>query len=200
MDVRHGQQPDVVVIPVSPGFERDTPEVDAVGNADRRAAEYLRIIGEGDDAVDVTGHAAAEHAVDAQFELPHRGRLREFGVVRVGRDFKRDPHAEFFDLAQPVDQHRAGVVVVADVEELHPFVADVARDVAQRDPFFELGPQSLAEGADRLPADHPALRAVGRYLDVAQLDVGAVAPQCVALGKNLLADAAVGRKPVEDDK
>ena len=45
-----------------------------------------------------------------------------------------------------------------------------------------------------------ALRAVGRYLDVAQLDVGTVAPQCVALGKDLLADAAVGRKPVEDDK
>lgn len=36
MDVRHGQQPDVVGIPVYPGFERDTPEVDAVGNADRR--------------------------------------------------------------------------------------------------------------------------------------------------------------------
>lgn len=99
-----------------------------------------------------------------------------------------------------MDQHRAGVVVVADVEELHPFVADVARDVAQRDPFFELGPQSLAEGADRLSADHSALRAVGRYLDVAQLDVGTVAPQCVALGKDLLADAAVGRKPVEDDE
>ena len=189
-----------MVIPVYLGFERDTPEVDAVGYTDRRATEYFRIVGEGDDAVDVAGHAAAEHAVDAQFELPHRGRLREFGVVRVGRDFKRDPHAEFFDLAQPVDQHRAGVVVVADVEELHPFVADVARDVAQRDPFFELGPQSLAEGADRLPADHPVLRAVGCYLDVAQLDVGTVAPQCVALGKNFLADAAVGRKPVEDDK
>ena len=99
-----------------------------------------------------------------------------------------------------MDQHRAGVVVVADVEELHALVADVARDVAQRHPFGDLGPQSLSERADRTPADHAALRAVGRDFEVAQLDVGAVPAQGVALGEDLLADAAMGREAVENDE
>lgn len=99
-----------------------------------------------------------------------------------------------------MDQHRAGVVVVADVEELHALVADVARDVAQRHPFGDLGPQTLPERADRTPADHTALRAVGRDFEVAQLDVGAVPAQGVALGENLFADAAMGREAVENDE
>ena len=200
VDVRHGQQPDFVGASVQFGFERNGVEVDAVGDADRRTPEDFGVVGEGHDAVYPAGHPAAEDAVDAQFEFAHEGRLREFGVVGVGRYFERDAYAEFFDFAQPMNQHRAGVVVVADVEELHALVADVARDVAQRHPFSDLGPQSLSERADRTPADHAALRAVGRDFEVAQLDVGAVPAQGVALGEDLLADAAMGREAVENDE
>ena len=200
MDVGHSQQPDLLRDVVQFGFERDRSEIDTVGDADGLLPENLVVVGEGDDAVDLPGQAVAEQTVDLQLDLLFPAAFAEFRIVGIGRDFEGDVHFEPAHAAQPAHQQRIGIEVVADVEELHLFAADIVGDVGVGDAFEDLGAEPVAEGADYGVAGQASLRAVGADLHVAECDIDTAQAQGFALGKDFLADAAVGRESVEYDE
>lgn len=200
MDVGQRQQPHLARDVVQFGFERNGVEVDAVGDADGLLSEDLLVVGEGDDAVHLAGQAAAEQPVDLQLALLLETCFAELGVVGIGGDFEGNAHSQPMHAAQPCDEQRIGVQVVADVEKLHPFAADVTGDVGVGDAFEHLGAKPAPEGADHLVARQPPLRAVRTDLQVAQRDLCAAPAESLALGENLLRDAAVGRESVEYDE
>lgn len=105
------------------------------------------------------------------------------------------PHA-----AQPRNEQRIGVQVVADVEEPNSLAADVVGDVGVGDALEQLGTEPAPESAYHGVARHAALRAVGVDFHMTQRDVYVVLAEGFALGEDLLRDAAVGRESVEYDE
>ena len=198
-------------------MQRHRVQIDAIADTDGALPEYLLLVGEGDDGLQLAGQTAAEHLVETQLEPFCARKALKLLIVGIGGNLHHSLDASLLQPTEETDKEGVGIHETAGIDHPYLLTDTIAVDGTITDALAKTSQFAGAEVLDggwlmvdggwrivtggwRIDFYQALPVAVDATIIVAEMHLVAILLEALDLSKNLLRDAADIREAVIDQK
>ena len=181
-------------------MQRHRVQIDAIADTDGALPEYLLLVGEGDDGLQLAGQTTAEHLVETQLEPFCARKALKLLIVGIGGNLHHSLDASLLQPTEETDEEGVGIHEAAGIDHPYLLTDTIAVDGTITDALAKTSQFACSivlydrwknlNGGWRMDFYQSLPMTILSLVIVAEVHLVAILLEALDLSKNLLRDAA----------